>query len=110
MEHIPVLSTRKSKMLREQTFPLPLDQDAVVRSLTLIGNEYSKDMALKLALTLIECMAKEMYSPDALYLAMRRAISARPNGIWKGDWDTMILKVLNYLDKARQSNPISGLF
>lgn len=110
MEHIPVQSTKKLKKLQEQTFPLPLDQDAVVRSLTLIGNEYSKDIALKLALTIIDCMAREMHSPDMLYLAMRRAMSARPNGIWKGDWDTMILKIGNYLEQARQSNPISNLF
>lgn len=110
MEHIPVQSMKKLAKLRDQTFPLPLDQDAAVRSLTLIGNEYSRETALKLALTLLDCMAKEMYSPDALYLAMRRAMSNRPGGILKGDWDAMITKVAEYLDRNRQSNPVSGLF
>lgn len=110
MEHIPVQSMKKSKELRDQTFPLPLDQDAAVRSLTLIGNEYSRETALKLALTLLDCMAREMYSPDAMFLAMRRAMSNRPNNILKSDWDAMVIKVSEYLDRNRRSNPVSGLF
>jgi hypothetical protein len=110
MESTLVPNTKKLLNNQDQKYPLPLDQDVAVRSLTLIGNEYSKEMAFKLALTLVDCMAREMYSPDALYLAMRRAMSNRPDGILKSDWDAMIAKIAEYLDRNRKSNPVSGLF
>jgi hypothetical protein len=110
MEHIPALSTKKLKKLRDQNFPLPLGQAAAVRSLTMIGKKYSTETALKVALIVIECMSKEMLSPDAVCMAMYRAKNKKPEEISELDYNAMIGSIQIIIISGSKKNPLSGLF
>lgn len=110
MEHISVVNTRKSKVNQEQNSILPLEQDVAVRYLIMIGKKYSTETALKVALTVINCMAKEMLSPDAVYMAMYRAKSKKPEEMSESDYLVMLEAIHIAIINSSKKNPISGMF
>jgi hypothetical protein len=110
MEHTTVGNTKKSKVEQGQKSPQPLEQGAVAHSLMMIETKYSNATALVLALTLLKCMASQMLSPDALYIAMAIAKQQRLHHIDKADWDDTIDKIAIYLHQTSKGNPIAGMF
>ena len=110
MEHIPVQSTRKLDIGQKQNSLPPSEQDAVVHYSMTIGRRYSTETALKAALVIIECMAREMLSPDSVYLALLSARAKKPAEMNAQDYQDFLQQIAEQLDRSRQKNIMSRMF
>lgn len=110
MEHTPVVSTRKLNVGQEQNSTLLSGQDAVVPCSTMTGTKYSAETALKAALVIIECMAGQMLSRDALYLSLSAARAKKPVEMTDQDYQDFLGQLSEQLDLNRKQNVLSRMF
>lgn len=80
-----------------------MEQGAAALSIA-TGSGSSLEETLVVAVTIIGCMAREMYNPDSLKLAFLQA-----DRLCEGKRE-VIMSVWKAADNVRRGNPLSGMF